>query len=163
MTTTDIETRQYSDKELQALADRHIKVLEQTVRRIGFRNLPEEGVEAIKDGIVTQSDPSWVMSDATGACDGYRLTDLGQQITEMLGWTCKCAGCLEIHRSRGWGPALAIDQYCSRCDAGIKQYGTTEFKGEPSCRYDRRELEYMGIAEPMLTINHAIPNPETNA
>ena len=157
MTTKNTETRQYSEKELQALADRHIKVLEQTVRRIGFRKLPEGGAEAIKDGIVTQSDPSWMMSDSIEACDAYRLTDLGQQIAEMLGWTCKCAGCLEIHRYRGWGPALAIDKYCSGCDAGIKQYGTTEFKGEPSCRFDRRELEYIGIAEPMLTIEPSRP------
>lgn len=156
MATKNTETRQYSEKELQALADRHIKVLEQAVQHIGFYTLPKDGAEAIKDEIVTQSDPNWMMSDAIGACNGYRLTDLGQQIAEMLGWTCKCAGCLEIHRYRGWGPAIAIDKYCSGCDAGIKQYGATEFKGELSCQFDRRELEYMGIAEPMLTIepNH---------
>ena len=54
--------------------------------------MPEGGTRAIKEGLVQESDPTWMYSDDHRASNGFTLTDLGREIMVERGYICQCAG-----------------------------------------------------------------------
>ena len=120
----------------QALFDEHQSIIRMGVLKRRFQTMPLGGDSAIQAGLVTRSDPSWLMSDAYGAYDSFRLTDLGTKIALAQGWRCRCAGCNEWRGRKGWSPAVAAGRFCSNCEAGIAQYGTVQLNGQESCKLD---------------------------
>ena len=127
-------SQQLSQQQLAELAQEHEPILRRAINGPGFRHhIPPGGPEAIDAGLVAESDPTWQYSDAYGACNGYRLTDLGQKVAQAMGWTCQCHGCSESSRLRGVLPSPTLNQYCSNCNGSIKQYGAKQYLGKPSC------------------------------
>ena len=137
---------------LQELAQAHLPILRQATRNTGFRHqMPAGGLAAINAGLVAEADPTWMLSDDTRASNGFELTQLGRQVAQSLGWNCRCSGCREELARMGRNPAVAIDGFCGSCQGSIRQYGLTQFRDEPCCRYHRRQMEYDGTAERFLT------------
>ena len=152
-----------TQQELKALADQHLEILQQTAKNRGFRHLmPPGGQQAIDAGLVTEGDPNWMYSDAYAATNGFLFTDLGRKVAEFLGWTCQCSGCCEQNRQKGWNPAITLDRVCPPCRVGILKYGKSKFKNQTCCRFHRRKMEEIGLAEPTLTAsNQQEPSSQT--
>ena len=128
--------QQLSRQQLADLAQKHEPVLRRAISGPGFRHqTPDGGPEAVDAGLVTESDPTWQYSDAYGASNGYRLTELGQQAAQAMGWTCQCHGCNESNRLRGALPSPTLNQYCANCNGSIQQYGISQYLGKPSCGF----------------------------
>ena len=124
----------------QALFEQHQSIIRMAVVGKGFRSMPLGGEAALTAGLVVQSDPGWSMSDAPGASDGFRLTDLGTKLALAQGWRCQCAGCNEWRNRKGWSPAVTSGRFCSNCRAGIAQFGTVLLHGQESCKFDARRM-----------------------
>ena len=91
----------------QELFETHGKILLQAASRQGWRTMPEGGTKAIKEGLVQESDPTWMYSDDHRASNGFTLTDLGREIMVERGYICQCAGCVhETVRPHGDQPAV---------------------------------------------------------
>ena len=90
----------------QAPFEQHQSIIRMAAQGRGFRAMPLGGEEAIRAGLAEQNDPGWSMSDAPGAADGFRLTDLGTRLALAQGWRCQCAGCNQWRNRKGWSPAV---------------------------------------------------------
>ena len=115
----------------QKLFETHGKILLQAAGRRMWHTMPEGGTETIEAGLVQESDPTWMYSDDHQASNGFTLTDLGREIMVERGYICQCAGC--VHQQ--FGPTVTDKQYCPNCQAGIRQYGTTETPAGTSCKF----------------------------
>ena len=62
----------------------------------------------------------------------------------------------------GWSPAVTLDRYCPNCEAGIRQYGTTELDGRESCRLDARRAREAEQERPAV-LSEAAPAGEGGA
>ena len=81
-------SQEMSHQQLKSLAKEHEPVLHHAIGGPGFRHqIPPGGPEAVDAGLVAESDPTRQYSDAYGACNGYRLTELGQQVAQAMRWT----------------------------------------------------------------------------
>ena len=130
---------EYTDAQLLEIAAVHVAVLRQAVGRAGFRtNVPAGGAEAIKAGLVTESDPTWMYSDDHRASNGFKLTEAGRRAAHLMGWNCKCSACTEIQLERDALPLPTLGEYCANCEQGIKQYGAREYRGQPCCKFHYR-------------------------
>ena len=112
------------------LFEKHKDVLTQAAGQNGWRTMPQGGREAIEAGVVVESDPTWMYSDAYSASNGFALTELGRQIMTEQGFLCRCAGCAYTK----FGAAITDQEYCSSCQGSISQYGITEIPDGPSCK-----------------------------
>ena len=147
MTTTP---KAASTAELKQLADQHMPILRQSALSTGFKSMPAGGPAAIDAGLVIERDPTWMFSDDPRVRNGFSMTELGQQAAQHLGWICRCSGCARIHAQMGWTPAVAVQDFCPRCDSSRRSFGTTRFDGRDCCREHRRILEDDGTAPPLL-------------
>ena len=120
----------------QQLFEDHGRILLQAAGRHGWRAMPPEGAAAIQAGLVRESDPTWMYSDDHGASNGFTLTDLGREIMVDRGYVCQCAGCVR----KQCGPTVTNQQYCPSCQAGIRQYETTETPAGTSCKFHARMM-----------------------
>ena len=111
--------------------EHHEAILRQAVGRFGWRTMPAGGSEAIEAGLVIESDPTWVYSDAYGACNGFSLTDEGRTLMKDRGFLCQCGAC---GLRSIYGPRLTLETYCSVCNASIQQYGLYDEGGETGCK-----------------------------
>ena len=140
--TNTVSTTTPPESELKRLGEAHEPILRMAISRDhGFRNqMPVGGQEAIDAGLVVERDPTWMMSDSYGACNGFSLTRLGQSVGNAMGWTCRCHGCRTQSRGRGWPPVLTNHEHCNNCQGSITQYGIEKFHGNPSCKMHVRIL-----------------------
>ena len=120
----------------QKLFEDHGRILLQAASRRGWHTMPEGGTKAIREGLVRESDPTWMYSDDHRASNSFTLTDLGREIMVDRGYVCQCAGCLR----KQCGPTVTNQQYCPNCQAGIRQYGTTETPAGTSCKFHARMM-----------------------
>ncbi len=129
--------------DLQGLFEAHKDILQQAVSKRGFRHqMPEGAQEAIRAGLVMESDPTWMYSDDSRASNGFALTELGIAVTEGQGWTCACAGHRRISDLNGVRVTPAIDGMCPGCKSSANQYGLDESEGKPSCKMCAVRLQY---------------------
>lgn len=136
--------------EVEALFDTHEAVIRMAVQRQGWRTMPAGGQEAIDAGLVVESDPTWMYSDAIRASNGFNLTFLGQALAIMHGWTCKCAGHVAVADRMNVVPTLAVDDLCYNCEASIARFGQRILNGQracPMCVKHREDLD-KGIDKP---------------
>ena len=99
--------------------------------------MPEGGTKAIKEGVVRESDPTWMYGDDHQASNGFTLTDLGREIMVDRGYICQCAGCIR----KQCGPTVTNQQYCPNCRAGIRQFGAAETPAGASCKFHARTMQ----------------------
>ena len=112
------------------LYERHRAILMMAAGRQGWRTMPAGGQEAIRDGLVAESDPTWMMSDDPRVSNGFTLTEPGRRIMIKHHHVCGCAGCALMPH----GPVVTDGEWCGNCQAGIQQYGAVETAQGTSCR-----------------------------
>ena len=121
----------------QQLFQTHRRILLQAAGKSGWRAMVQRGAAAaIQAGLVREADLTWTYTDDPRATNGFTLTDLGREIMVDRGYVCQCAGCVQ----KQCGPTVTNQQYCPNCQAGIRQYGTTETPAGTSCKFHARMM-----------------------
>ena len=103
------------------------------------------------EGLVQESDPTWMYSDDHRASNGFTLTKTGIELMRAQGMVCQCALCGAYN---GREPKLAVDPLCANCQSSAESVRDERAGRHRNCLHKLREVHGAKIRPELLPAQH---------